>query len=209
MNRARRHPVRRVSLAAFTLALLILGPAITLAQSDSTATSPYAELAAGDRIRLTTTGSRRIRTVGTFVAMRADTLVMQSEWDDTTMTRVLDADNTLELSEGKSGNFPRNFLIGALIGGGIAFLAAAGSNAVDSDHVADELFTQGSVSSLGNAGAGVIVGAAFCGLMGALLGGTVFRHEDWLMLTPQPEPTACRDLATNRSSITLATWHFN
>jgi len=210
MNRARRHPVRRVSLAAFTLALLILGPAITLAQSDSTATSPYAELAAGDRIRLTTTGSRRIRTVGTFVAMRADTLVMQSEWDDTTMSRVLDANTTLELSDGRSGNITRNILIGTLIGGGIALLLS-GIPSSSADHYANEVIIGHSTASIENdsaASAGILSAVAFLGVVGVLLGSRVLGHEDWRMLTPQPEPTAYRDLASTPNSITLVTLHF-
>ena len=208
MNRARRHPVRRVSLAALVLALVLVGPTVAFAASDSTATTPYAQLSPGDRIRVIPNGDSKARTIGSFIALHADTLVMQGEWDDTTTSRVLDANTTVELSEGKHGNFPHDFLMGALIGGGIAALIGAAGNAFDTKQAIGESITSGSPTSMEMGAIGILAGIVVMGAVGTFIGGSVMRHEDWRMLTPPPnQPTSLR-LDAHEAHCALVTVRF-
>ena len=208
MNRARRHPVRRVSLAALVLVLVLVGPTVAFAASDSTATTPYAQLSPGDRIRVIPNGDSKARTIGSFIALHADTLVMQGEWDDTTTSRVLDANTTVELSEGKHGNFPHDFLMGALIGGGIAAMIGLAHNAFDTRQYLGESFDGQSPTSLEMGGMAIIAGIVVFGAVGTFVGGTVMRHEDWRMLTPPPPAPTSLGLDANETRLALVVWHF-
>jgi len=145
------------------LALLVL---VTLA------TAAHAEVAPGQRVRVTLLARPETPVVGTVLAYRPESLSLAAEPDSAESTFALVDVAKLETSAGVHGNAGKGAVIGALVGGiGAGLLGALFANAIkEGDTEAIPV-----VLGVGGAIGGALIGAGI---------GEGSKHEKWEQVRP-------------------------
>ena len=136
------------------------------------ATVVHADVAPGQRVRVTLLARPQAPVVGTVLAYRPESLALAAEPDSAESTFALVDVAKLETSAGVHGNAGKGAVIGALVGGiGAGLLGALFANAVkegDADAIPIVLGVGGAIG-------GALIGAGI---------GEGSKHEKWEQVRP-------------------------
>ncbi len=170
---------------------LVVAPLVTVAAQEAPAVK------AGDRVRVVAPSVPGSPFVGTFVALTADSLVVQDSKD--TWRVSLASVNQVDLSQGRKSHALFGAGIGLLVGGGVA---AAVLYTGGSTSPCDQSANQDAMASAECIGLTALGGVAGAGL-GAIVGGLI-RTEGWQEIPLERLRVSLRPLAGARIGMALA-----